>query len=215
MTRFKLLFLVCCRCALLVVTRPPSAEAWVFQPLQQIRKDYLALTRRVTARHILLPPKSEPACLALKQKIRSASETQYIVDVFEQAARQYSRDETTSARGGLLGELVPQGYCRSPELDRACFEARLGVVEGPIESEFGNHLILVSERTNCPKLDGTNTKLVQKKQGSGSSSNEAILVPSPQVGQVDVPFAVGQVLFWIAVLFAGGILAEVVASLFS
>jgi len=186
------------------------SDAWIFQPLRQIQKDYQALTRRVTARHILLPPKSEEVCLALKQKIRQASETKFIVDAFEQAAVQYSRDDTTNARGGLLGELVPQGYCRlSPELDRACFEARLGVVEGPIESELGSHLILVTERTNCPKLDGKNTKEVPKKEGG----SESVLVPSPQVGQVDLSFAVGQVFFWIAVFFAGGILAEMVASL--
>jgi len=109
-----------------------SSDAWIFRPLEQIQKDYLALTRRVTARHILLPPKSEQVCLTLKQKIREAAETKYLVDAFEQAARQYSRDDTTNARGGLLGELVPQGYCQSAELDRACFEARLGVLKDPL-----------------------------------------------------------------------------------
>jgi hypothetical protein len=82
----------------------------------------------------------------------------------------------------------------------------LGVVEGPIESEFGYHLILVTERTNCPKLDGKNTKLVQKE-----GSKDAILVPSPQVGQVDVDFVAGQVGFWIFCIFAGGIAAELAA----
>jgi len=60
-------------------------------------------------------------------------------------------------------------------------------------------------------MDGKNTKLVRKE----GTSNEAVLVPSPQVGQVNLSFAVGQVIFWIAVFFAGGILAEVVASLLS
>lgn len=134
-----------------------ECSAWIFQPSQQIQKDYQALTRRVTARHILLP-KSDEACRALKQKIRIKAEFIYLVDAFEQAAQRYSRNETTKNRGGLLGELVPQGYCNSPELDRACFSSRLGVIEGPIESDFGYHLILVTERTNCPKLDGKNTK---------------------------------------------------------
>lgn len=130
-----------------------GCSAWIFQPFQQIQKDYQALTRRVTARHILLP-KSDEACLALKQKIRIKAESIYLVDAFAHAAQRYSRDEMTNDRGGLLGELVPQGYCRLPELDRACFSSRLGVIEGPIESDFGYHLILVTERTNCPKLDG-------------------------------------------------------------
>ena len=78
-----------------------------------------------------------------------------------------------------------------------------------MESEFGIHLVLVTERTNCPKLDGKNTKLVRKT----GSMHEAMLVPSPQVGQVDISFAAGQVVFWIVVVFAGGILAEAMASL--
>lgn len=132
-----------------------SSSALLLEPLQRIQRDYQALTRRVTARHILLPS-SDELCLILKQKIRNSD--QYIVDAFEEAAKRYSQDETTNFRGGLLGELVPQGYCRSAKLDQACFEVRLGIVEGPIETEFGTHLLLVTERTNCPKLDGMQTK---------------------------------------------------------
>jgi hypothetical protein len=181
-----------------------STTALIFQPLQRIQRDYLALTRRVTARHILLPPNSDELCLILKQKIRNSD--QYIVDAFEEAAQRYSRDETTNFRGGLIGELVPQGYCRSAQLDKACFEVRLGVVEGPIDTEFGKHLLLVSERTNCPKLDGTNTKLIRNPE-----NNEGILIPSTQVGNADLSFVTGQIAFWLYAFLAGGILAEVVS----
>ncbi|GAX24533.1 hypothetical protein FisN_18Lh086 [Fistulifera solaris] len=176
----------------------------LWEPLQRIQRDYLALTRRVTARHILLPPNSDELCLILKQKIRNSD--QYIVDAFEEAAQRYSRDETTNVRGGLIGELVPQGYCRSAQLDKACFEVRLGVVEGPIHTEFGTHLLLVSERTNCPKLDGTNTKLIRN-----SENNESTLIPSTQVGNADLSFVTGQIAFWFYAFLAGGILAEVVS----
>lgn len=178
--------------------------AWTFQPFTKIQKDYQALTRRVTAHHILLP--SDEACIALRQKIRNVSEERYIVDVFEQAAKKYSRDDDTNLRGGLLGELMPQGYCRSEELDRACFQVRLGIVEGPIETDYGHHLLLVTERTNCKKLDGMNTKLIQNDQ-----TEQAELVPSTQVGQVTKEFAAGQVAFWIFAFFAGGIVAELAA----
>ena len=181
----------------------PLSSAWIPEPFRKIQTDYQALTRRVTARHILLPPKSGELCLTLKQKIRNSD--LYLVDAFEQAASRYSRDEDTNFRGGLIGELVPQGYCRSPELDEACFSVRLGVVEGPIETEFGSHLILVSERTNCPRLDGTATKLER------TDENDCKLVPSPQIGQVDLSFVLGQVSFWTFVFLAGGILAEVVS----
>lgn len=189
--------------------------------LGRIRKDYLALTRRVTARHILLPPNARELALALKQRIRQQCLQEndnddndknaypFVVDVFAKAAEKYSRDDTTNFRGGLLGELVPQGYCRDAVLDRACFTVRLGEIEGPIETDYGYHLLLVEERTNCPKLDGENTKLVPcEKHGLGE------VIPSPQVGQVDFDTMLrDQVLFWVGACFAGGLVAEVAANL--
>jgi len=54
----------------------------------------------------------------------------------------------------LLGEMIPQGYIISKALDRACFTATLGEVEGPVESEYGWHLVLVPARINCKKDNG-------------------------------------------------------------
>ena len=133
-----------------LATTRATTTAWI-NPVQKIQNDYRALTRRVTARQILLPPNSDAACLELKRSILrrlEASEEQvhnnnkppeFIVDVFEDAAKKFSRDDTTNYRGGLIGELVPQGTCRSPILDKACFEVPLGSLQGPIESEFGIH----------------------------------------------------------------------------
>ena len=73
---------------------------------------------------------------------------------FTAAAATYSTDKETAASGGLLGEMIPQGTIRSKALDRACFTANLGEVEGPVESEFGWHLVLVPERINCNKDNG-------------------------------------------------------------
>ncbi|CAB9496427.1 expressed unknown protein [Seminavis robusta] len=189
-------------------------------PLEKIQNDYRALTRRVTARHILLPPNSEDACNQLKLSIlkkmdnnnNNDSEEAFIVDVFADAAQKFSRDETTNYRGGLIGELVPQGTCRSAILDRKCFEVPLGSLQGPIESEFGIHLLLVTERTNCPKLDGRKTRLVPSK-GSGYG----VLVPSSvaakEESQVTSDFLLGQAAFWAFAVIAGGLLAELVANI--
>ena len=187
-------------------------EAFVGGAFDKIQNDLAALTRRVTAHHILVS--NAEVALALKRKIRDASVEQerFVVDVFRDAAQKYSQDDTTNRRGGLLGELVPQGYCRSKILDRACFQVELGQLEGPIESEFGHHLLLVTERTNCPKLDGTKTKLMQLRGDDVFGT----LVPSKQVGSPDVAsFALQQFGYWIFVFFAGGILAEVIARLVS
>ena len=140
---------------------------------------------------------------------KSSDDPKYIIDVFAAAAKKYSRDEETAARGGLLGILVPQGYCGVKEIDAACFEAPLGEVTGPIESEYGYHLLLVTERTNCPKLDGKYNKIVRDADGfstkfvAGDSSQEG----SEQIKKV----ALQQVGFWMGVSLAGGVLAEVAA----
>jgi len=60
----------------------------------------------------------------------------------------YGDSKICNKDGSLLGTLVPQGYCRAQELDKACFEVPLGEISGPVESEYGYHLVLVTERTN-------------------------------------------------------------------
>eukprot|EP00587_Corethron_hystrix_P000059 CAMPEP_0113308232 /NCGR_PEP_ID=MMETSP0010_2-20120614/6750_1 /TAXON_ID=216773 ORGANISM="Corethron hystrix, Strain 308" /NCGR_SAMPLE_ID=MMETSP0010_2 /ASSEMBLY_ACC=CAM_ASM_000155 /LENGTH=243 /DNA_ID=CAMNT_0000163227 /DNA_START=177 /DNA_END=908 /DNA_ORIENTATION=- /assembly_acc=CAM_ASM_000155 len=182
-----------------------------FNIFDKIRGDFLALTRKCTARHILLPPKSTEAALTLKQKIRNrvSEDNEFVVDAFSAAAVRFSRDETTANSGGLLGTLIPQGYIVCQDLDRACFEVPLGEVCGPIESEYGIHLLLVSERTNCQKLDGQNWRIIR------GDNNEKIFAP-PEGGYKPLEeqmaeFTLGQVAFWVNVCFAGGILAEVTA----
>jgi parvulin-like peptidyl-prolyl isomerase len=185
-------------------------------PIDIIDRDFKALTRKVTAHHILLP-KSDDVALSLKQKIRnkvnpaknSGKTRMYIVDAFELAAKKFSRDEETAINGGLLGTLVPQGYCRAPELDKACFEVPLGEISGPIESDYGYHLLLVTERTNCPKLDGDYNKI----ERGGEDGTRTVFVGDQNKEGVDpiLKLALQQVGFWIAVSFAGGIVAEVAA----
>mmetsp|Transcript_28138 Transcript_28138/g.32131 ORF Transcript_28138/g.32131 Transcript_28138/m.32131 type:complete len:221 (+) Transcript_28138:58-720(+) len=195
---------------ILLLNNNQTSCAFIFEAFEKIQDDLNALTRRVTTRHILLPRNREIA-LTLKQKIRSQciESDRFLIDVFEEAAKKYSKDESTNFRGGLLGELVPQGYCRSEELDRACFELPLGTIEGPLETSYGYHLILVSERTNCPKLDGPNTKLVP-----GNNSGLGELAASEQVGKLNLGnFVVFQVAFWLFVVVLGGFVAEFASQL--
>lgn len=87
----------------------PVTDAFIDGAFKKIEKDFLSLTRRVTARHILLP--DEKVARVLKQKIRDEclQKEMWVIDAFEAAAKKYSRDESTNFRGGLIGELVPQG----------------------------------------------------------------------------------------------------------
>ena len=188
------------------------------RPLQVIQRDFQALTRRVTAYHILLP-KSDEVALKLKQSIRNKayakkSDTEqqpmYIVDAFNQSAKKYSRCTDTASNGGLLGNLVPQGYCSAPELDKACFEVPLGEVSGPIESNYGYHLLLVEERTNCPKIDGKYTRI--SRGGGTDGTNIEYNTNASKSENDNMPvFVMKQIGFWITISFAGGIVAELAA----
>lgn len=192
-------------------------------PLEKLERDFLALTRRVTAYHILLP-KSTEAALKLKQNIRNRVSPQkslnksenkvdglrgmYIIDAFSQAALRYSLDEDTKFNGGLLGTMLPQGACRKvPELDKACFEVPLGEVAGPIETDYGYHLLLVEERTNCAKIDGPYSKIVR----GGTYGTETVFVRpnGKEEGSDLLGLVVEQIGFWIGIFFAGGVVAEI------
>jgi hypothetical protein len=196
---------------LLMLLSLPSSQAFL-NPIDIITRDFQALTRKVTSHHILLP-KSRDVALSLKQSIRnkvspkSSDDPKYIVDVFSAAAQKYSRDEETAVRGGLLGTLVPQGYCRAKELDAACFEVPLGEVAGPIESDYGYHLLLVTERTNCPKLDGKGNKIICDIDGFSTKFVGDSREGSEQIKTV----ALQQIGFWMGVSLAGGVLAELAA----
>lgn len=171
---------------------------------------------QVTARHILLP-KSIDVALALKQRIRNVASPRegspdaptYIVDAFAAAARKYSRDASTASDGGLLGTLAPQGRCsRINELDEACFDVPLGEVCGPVESDWGYHLLLVEERTNCPRLDGERTRIERGEDGASR-----VFVGAGDADDGEMTRLAGQQLgFWALVTVAGGVTAEVAAA---
>lgn len=133
-------------------------------PLKVLKRDWMALNARSTARHILRPPGKTgfSECTALKQEIASAVQNgEFVVDAFARVACEHSLDGDTRDAGGLLGERMRQGWVRDASLDRACFVSPLGVVAGPIESAFGWHLVLVEERIGC-RLDNGMTRVVPR-----------------------------------------------------
>ncbi|MFP4522330.1 MAG: peptidylprolyl isomerase [Fibrobacterota bacterium] len=86
------------------------------------------------ARHILV--EDEKKCLEIKNNIENGSES------FEDAAKSYSKCPS-GKEGGDLGEF---GKGRMvPEFDKAVFSGTEGEILGPVETEFGYHLIRVDE----------------------------------------------------------------------
>jgi peptidyl-prolyl cis-trans isomerase D len=92
------------------------------------------------ARHVLFPTDQRAQAEAVKQQIAAGSIT------FEAAAQQYSTDESNKAQGGNLG-WFGRGRMVAP-FDEAVFAAPVGQLVGPVETDFGWHLIRVEGRTD-------------------------------------------------------------------
>lgn len=89
---------------------------------------------RARARHILVA--SKQACEDLKKKIESGTD-------FAQAAKEHSQCPS-GKQGGDLGEFS-QGQM-VPEFDKVVFSGELGLVHGPVKTQFGFHLIEITSR---------------------------------------------------------------------
>jgi peptidyl-prolyl cis-trans isomerase C len=87
-----------------------------------------------TARHILVD--NEAKCNELKTEIQNGAD-------FAEIAKQYSTCPS-SQNGGDLGQFGPGQMV--PEFDKAVFSGDVGVVYGPIQTQFGYHLLEVTGR---------------------------------------------------------------------
>ncbi len=91
---------------------------------------------RASARHILVDTKEE--CEKLKEKIVAGSD-------FADVARDRSKCPS-GKQGGDLGEFG-QGQMVK-EFDDVVFSAEINQVHGPIKTQFGYHLIEITNRTD-------------------------------------------------------------------
>lgn len=91
---------------------------------------------RASARHILVD--SSEQCEELKQKIESGED-------FAEVAKQFSNCPSGS-QGGELGEFGPGQMVK--EFDEVVFSAEPNVVHGPIQTQFGFHLVEITSRTD-------------------------------------------------------------------
>ncbi|MBD9416353.1 peptidyl-prolyl cis-trans isomerase [Pseudomonas sp. PDM16] len=89
---------------------------------------------RATARHILVS--SEAKCNELKTAILGGAD--FAVLAKENSTCPSSRD------GGNLGTFGPGQMVR--EFDQVVFSAPVGEVQGPVKTQFGYHLLEVTDR---------------------------------------------------------------------
>lgn len=87
----------------------------------------------VRASHILVP--TEAIANDLKKKLKEGEK-------FPRLAKRFSTCQSKE-RGGDLG-FFEKGMM-DPAFEEAAFKAKPGTVAGPVKTEFGYHLIMVSE----------------------------------------------------------------------
>jgi peptidyl-prolyl cis-trans isomerase C len=90
---------------------------------------------KATARHILVA--SKETCEELKSRIEGG-------DDFAKIAAESSQCPS-GKQGGDLGEFSPGQMV--PEFDQVVFSAEVGKVHGPVKTDFGYHLIEITDRS--------------------------------------------------------------------
>ena len=90
---------------------------------------------QATARHILVD--SETKCQNLIDELKGGAD-------FAALAKEHSSCPS-SREGGNLGTFSPGQMVA--EFNTACFEGNVGEVQGPIKTQFGYHVVEVTERT--------------------------------------------------------------------
>ena len=92
----------------------------------------------VCAKHILVADLDEAEAVAERLQAGEA---------FAEVAAEVSMDTGSAARGGELG-CLPQG-ATVPAFDEAAFAAEIGELTGPVQTQFGYHLLVVDERVDA------------------------------------------------------------------
>ncbi len=89
-----------------------------------------------SARHILVD--TEELCNELKQKIENGTD-------FAEIAKEHSSCPS-GKKGGDLGQFGPGQMVK--EFDEVVFNKELNQVHGPVKTQFGYHLLEITERTD-------------------------------------------------------------------
>ena len=103
-----------------------------------------ASKKSVRASHILV--KDAAMARVLKAQLDKVHAAEDLQDLFYMIAEKASLCPSGKSSGGDLGVFGPGQMV--PAFDRVCWEAPIGKVQGPVETQFGHHLILLHKRVD-------------------------------------------------------------------
>src|SRR5215216_1009996 len=113
----------------------PSQEE-VEQFYEQNKADQSATTEARCTRHILFNKDQKAKAEEVKQQLQNGGD-------FAELAKENSQDPGSAEKGGDLGCLGKGETV--PEFEKAAFEAEQGEIVGPIQTQFGYHLLEVTD----------------------------------------------------------------------
>jgi parvulin-like peptidyl-prolyl isomerase len=135
----------------------------------------LGTLSEVCSRHILVA--SEAEAIAAKDRITNGED-------FQEVAKELGTDGT-APNGGDLGCQAPAAFVQ--EFAAAVLEAPIGEVFGPVQTEYGYHLILVESRTVPTLQDVKDAAVEARAQGAmqtwmGEALTKATVVVNERFG---------------------------------
>ncbi|MBE3556231.1 MAG: peptidylprolyl isomerase [Firmicutes bacterium] len=148
-------------------------QAQAYHPSEKELQDYYNQHKEnlttVDVAHILVT--SQQQAEQVKQQLDQGKD-------FAALAKQYSTDTATKDQGGVMTG-VPLNQLVKPFAD-AAFTAPLGKVVGPVQSQYGYHLIRVDKRTT-PNFDSAKAQITQTLQQQHAAQQADKLVAQANV----------------------------------
>lgn len=108
---------------------------------------------KARARHILV--KTKPEADRILKQLKGGAD-------FAKIAKTESTDPGSGAKGGDLGEFGPGQMV--PAFEEAVFSSEVGEITGPVKTEFGFHIIEVTEKTDGPELEEVSDEIRDELQ---------------------------------------------------
>ena len=125
-------------------------------PEEYFEKNKATLAGTVCASHILVPTLEE--ALAAKERIDGGED-------FATVANELTQDPGGRDKGGELGCTAPSSYV--PEFAEAVSTLEIGQLGGPVQTQFGFHLIKVTSR-EAPSFEQAKAQITTELEQRGS-----------------------------------------------
>ncbi|MEZ5503078.1 MAG: SurA N-terminal domain-containing protein [Halioglobus sp.] len=140
--------------------RQPVEEGAILEAYEQAKQEAQYQTQNRVS-HILFESGDEQD---LEPRLAKAQEKLAAGVPFADVAKEFSDDVGSAEKGGDLG--YTSGDTFPKEMESAISKLQPGVVSGPVKTDAGTHLILVTERkeTNIPSLEEMREQLIDKIQ---------------------------------------------------